>query len=271
MGDLSQSLADITKHGYLVLFTWITAEQLGAPVPAMPILIAAGVLSATGQLSLARALAVGILGCLIGDIAWYGIGRRQGTVVLRVLCKIALEPDTCIRRSSDFISRHGGRALLIAKFIPGVSTVAVPLAANSGISLASFFFHDVLGCALYVGSYLTLGRIVGDRIDKLSTLAQSIRSASVGLAVFAALAIIAWRYQQRRKFQNDLRMARITPEELRDLIERGQHPFIVDLRAAVEVMQDPRVIPGAIHLMPNEVAAQPHEIPRDREVILYCT
>ncbi len=149
MGAIHQSIAAMTTHGSLVLFVWVTAEQLGAPVPAVPILTAAGVLSATGQMSLARALALGILGCLIGDVAWYVIGKRRGAAVLRILCKISLEPETCVRRSSDFISRHGGRSLLFAKFIPGISAVAVPLAANSGISLLSFFVHDSLGSVLY--------------------------------------------------------------------------------------------------------------------------
>jgi membrane protein DedA with SNARE-associated domain len=271
MGALHQAVAEMTKHGSLVLFIWVSAEQLGLPVPAVPILIAAGVLSATGQMSLARALVLGVLGCLVGDITWYAIGKQRGTAVLRMVCKLALEPETCVRRSSDFISRHGGRSLLVAKFIPGINAVAVPLAANSGLSLTSFFVHDLLGSVLYVGSYVALGRIVGDRIEELSFVLQSMTSATLGVAVLAALAIVAWRFQQRRAFREGVRLARIAPEDLRDLIERGQSPLIVDLRHAVDVLSDPRVIPGAIRLTPDELSARHAEIPRDREIILYCT
>ena len=271
MGALHQTIAEMTKHGSLVLFFWVSAEQLGLPVPAAPILIAAGVLSATGQMSVTHALVVGILGCLVGDVAWYVVGKRRGTAVLGVLCKVALEPQTCIRRSSDFISRYGGKSLLVAKFIPGVSAVAVPLAANSGLSVPSFLVHDLLGCALYVGSYVALGRLVGDRIDELSVVLHSISNTAFALAVIAAGAIVAWRFQQRRAFREGVRTARIAPEELRDLIERGQNPLIVDLRHAIDVLPDGRVIPGAIRLTPDELTARHAEIPRDREIILYCT
>jgi membrane protein DedA with SNARE-associated domain len=271
MSALHQTVAELTKHGSLVLFVWVSAEQLGLPVPAVPILIAAGVLSATGQVSFARAMALGVVGCLVGDLAWYAIGRRRGTAVLRIVCKIALEPTTCVRRSSDFISRYGARSLLVAKFIPGVSAVAVPLAANSGMSVPSFLLHDLLGSALYVTTYVALGRFVGDRIDELSFVLHKMANAAFGVAVLAALAIVAWRIRQRRVFREGVRMARIAPEELRDLIEGGQNPFIVDLRHAVDVLPDPRVIPGAIRLTPDDLAARHADIPRDREIVLYCT
>ena len=271
MGGVHESLVVMAKHGYIVLFAWITAEQFGAPLPAIPILIAAGVLSATGQLTLANALALGILGCLIGDSFWYAIGKWRGSAVLRVLCKISLEPETCVRRGSEFFSRLGSRSLVVAKLIPGVSAVAVPLAANSGVPLFSFLFHDFLGSLLYVGAYLGVGRLLGNRIDKLSIFAHSIKSASLGLAIIGAMAILSWRSYRGRRFRSDVRVARITPEELRDLIERQQSPYIVDLRHPLDMLTDPRVIPGAIRMIPDELSALHNEIPRDREIILYCT
>jgi membrane protein DedA with SNARE-associated domain len=271
MSALHQTVAELTKHGPLVVFVWVSAERLGLPMPAAPVLIAAGVLSATGQVSFARAMALGVLGCLVGDLAWYAVGRRRGTAVLRIVCKISLEPETCVRRSSDFISRYGARSLLVSKFIPGIGAVAVPLAAQSGLSVPSFLLHDLLGSALYVTTWVALGRFVGDRVDELSSVLPSTTNAVFGVAVLAALAIVAWRFRQRRAFRERVRMARIPPEELRDLIERGQNPFIVDLRHALDVLPDPRVIPGAIRLTPDELAARHVDIPRDREIVLYCT
>jgi membrane protein DedA with SNARE-associated domain len=266
-----QALAEIAKHGYLLLFAWITAEQLGAPVPAAPVLFAAGVLSATGQLTFASAFLLGIVGCLIGDTTWYVIGKRRGSAVLRILCKISLEPEACVRRSSNFISLHGSRSLVVSKFIPGIGAIAVPLAANSKISRLAFFSYDLLGSMLYVGTYLVAGRFLGDRIDKLSLFSGSVRVVSVALAVVVALGILGWRYYQKRQFQNDVRMARITPEEVREMIEAGQNPYIVDLRHQLDMLTDPRIIPGAIRMRPDELSSRQDEIPRDREIILYCT
>jgi membrane protein DedA with SNARE-associated domain len=271
MSAFHQAVAAFTQHGHLLLFIWVAAERLGAPLPGVPILIAAGVLSATGKTSIAGAVAVGMVACLVGDISWYAIGKRRGTAVLRMLCKISLEPETCVRRSSDFISRHGGRSLLVAKFIPGISAVAVPLAANSGISLVSFLAYDLLGSALYVGSYVALGHFVADRLDELSIFVHSLTSAALGVASLAALAIVGWRVEQRRRFRRGLRISRITPEDLRELIEQGGNPFIVDLRHDVDVLLDARAIPGAVRLNPEELSARYDEIPRDRDVILYCT
>ena len=271
LGGLHQTLADLAKHGYLLLFAWVAAEQFGAPVPAVPILIAAGVLSATGQLSFTSALGLGIVACLIGDTAWYALGKWRGTTVLKFLCKMSLEPESCVRQSSSFISRHGARSLVVAKFIPGISTVAVPLAANAGVSLPSFFFHDLLGSVLYVGAYLGAGLLLGDRIDKLDMLAGSLKTATAGLAVAGTAGILAWRLYQRRKFLRDLRTSRIPPEDVLEMIEQGDRPYIVDLRHALDFLTDPRLIPGAIRMMPDEVTAREQEIPRDREIILYCT
>jgi membrane protein DedA with SNARE-associated domain len=271
MVSLHDILGQLAKHGYALLFVWVAAEQLGLPIPAVPVLIAAGVLSATGQLTFAGAFGLGILACMIGDSAWYGIGKWKGTAVLQTLCRMSLEPESCVRQSSNFITRHGGRSLMIAKFIPGIGAVAVPLAANSDISTPSFILYDFLGCIAYVGAYLGVGRLLGDRIDKLDVLAGSLRTATAGFAVVGTAAILAWRYRQRHRFLTDLRMARIKPEEVKGMIDRGEKPYIVDLRHALDFLPDPRVIPGAVRMTPDDVTARQQEIPRDREIILYCT
>lgn len=271
MGSMHETLAQLAKHGYAVIFVWVAAEQLGLPIPAVPVLIAAGVLSVTGQLTFTGAFALGILACVIGDSTWYGIGKWKGTAVLKTLCRMSLEPESCVRQSSNFITRYGGRSLAIAKFIPGIGGVAVPLAANSDVSLASFIVYDFLGCILYVGAYLSVGRLLGDRIDKLDVLAGSLKTATAGFAVAGTVAILGWRYRQRRKFLSDLRMARIKPEELLAMFDKGERPYIIDLRHALDFLPDPRVIPGAIRMTPDEVTARQQEIPRDREIILYCT
>jgi membrane protein DedA with SNARE-associated domain len=271
LGTVQESLAFIARHGYALLFAWVAAEQLGAPLPAVPILIAAGVLSATGQMSLAMSVALGVVACLIGDTAWYAIGKVRGPQVLRTLCRISLEPESCVRRSSEFLARYGARALTLAKFIPGISTVAVPLAANSGVKLPAFFFYDFLGSVLYVGAYIAAGRLLGDRVDRLDAIAASLRSLTAWFVAAGVVAILAWRYWQRRKFTHDLVMARITPLEVLQLIEQGGAPYIVDLRHPLDMLPDARMIPGAVRMTPDELTSRQVEIPRDREIILYCT
>lgn len=271
MGGIHETLLHLAKHGYAFLFAWVAAEQLGAPVPAVPMLLAAGVLSAMGQLNFATALALAVIACLIGDASLYALGKWRGSAVLNFLCRISLEPDSCVRRSSNFMAKYGSRSLVFAKFIPGISTVAVPLAATSGVPPGSFLLFDFAGAILYSGAYLLAGRLIGDRIDKLNMLTDSMKTATAGLAVAGTIVILAWRYRQRRAFLTDLRMSRITPEEVLAIINRGEQPFIIDLRHALDSLTDPRVIPGAIRMSPEEVTARHQEIPRDREIILYCT
>jgi membrane protein DedA with SNARE-associated domain len=196
-----QTLLGLAKHGYLLLFLWTLVEQLGVPVPAMPILIAAGMLSATRQLHFAGVLFVGLLACLLGDLTWYFIGKKQGPAVLRFLCKLSLKPDTCLERSSGFISRYDSGALLFAKFVPGISTVAITLAANSEIPLLSIFFSDLVGSLLYVGTYLSIGCLLGDSIDKIADTAAMIRNTALVLALAAAIAILGWRLYRHRRSQ----------------------------------------------------------------------
>lgn len=271
LGTIHDTIAYLAAHGYAVLFFWVAAEQLGAPVPAAPILLAAGVLSATGQLSIRAAFVVAVIACLIGDTTWYTIGKSKGTAVLRTLCRISLEPDSCVRKTSDFISRHGARSLLISKFLPGIGAVAVPLTANSGVSGAEFLLYDLLGIAFYAGAYLVAGFVLGGRIDRLEMFAGTLKMIAAGVALAGTAGILAWRLHQREKFLSDLRMARIDPDAVLSMIQNGEQPYIVDLRHTLDVLPDPRVIPGALRMSPDEVAARHDEIPRDREIILYCT
>jgi hypothetical protein len=159
----------------------------------------------------------------------------------------------------------------LAKFIPGISALAVPVASTAGISRLSFLSYDLLGSLLYVGTYLAIGRLLGDRVDKLSVFASSIKSVALALAIVIALLIVGWRFYQRRRFENQVKVARITPEEVLELIERGQNPYIVDLRHPLDMLSDPRLLPGAIRMTPEELWLRHSQIPRDREIILYCT
>src|SRR5512143_2336981 len=151
---MNEVIQFVLRHGYAVLFIGVLAEQIGAPVPAAPLLLAAGVLAGQRFLNFSAALILSVVACFISDLIWFLIGRYKGGSVLSMLCKISLSPDSCIRRTEDLFYRHGARSLLIAKFIPGLNTVAPPLAGVFRMTLLRFLLYDGAGACLWAGLFL---------------------------------------------------------------------------------------------------------------------
>src|SRR5436309_2109889 len=147
----------LLRYGYLLLFGSVFIEQMGAPIPAAPILLAAGALAGLGRFRLGLVLALSTAATLLADLIWYELGRRKGMRVLQLLCRISLEPDSCVRRTEDAFARHGARSLLVAKFLPGLSTVAPPLAGAFQMRLARFLSFDSAGAALWIATFVGLG------------------------------------------------------------------------------------------------------------------
>lgn len=263
--------AYLIQHGYVVLFAWVLAEQLALPVPSEPVLLAAGVLAGAGLLRLPFAIAVGVGASLLSDVIWYEIGRARGSQVTRLLCRISLEPDSCVRRSQNTFARYGAWSLLVAKFVPGLNTVTQPLAGILGMRRSRFLLVDALGALLWIGTYTGLGYLFSDQVERVAAYGRHLGSWLFGL-VFGGLALyIAGKYIRRRRFIRRLRIARITPAELKRRIDTGEAVMIVDLRHSLDFGADSVVIPGAVHMSPEELERRAQEIPRDREVILYCT
>jgi membrane protein DedA with SNARE-associated domain len=264
-------LGAIGKHGYLFVFVWVALEQSGVPVPALPVLLAAGVLSGMEQLSFGVSVVVAIAACLIGDTIWFTLGRAYGTGVLRTLCKISIEPDTCVRKSSNLFSKHGPAALLLAKFVPGIGTVTIPMAGTSGLSWQKFFLYDTAGAALYVLTFTGIGLALTNSIEKLDYLTEHLGTVGFWFVVLFTAGFILKRVVDRRKLMKELRMSRIPPQDVYQMIQEGKQPYIVDLRHLLDFLPDPRVIPTSVRIDPEELLARSAEIPRDRDVILYCT
>jgi membrane protein DedA with SNARE-associated domain len=261
----------IAHHGYLLLFGWVLIEQLGLPIPAVPALLAAGVLAGLGKMSFGVAVTLAIIACLIGDLVWFWLGRRYGGGVVRVLCRVSLEPDNCVRKTSDVFVKHGPVALLLAKFLPGIGTVSIPLAGSSGIRFGTFLLYDVGGSMLYVLGFAGVGLALANSIGKLDNLTAHAHWPGLAILLLASGVLVFRRVWDRRRFLHDLNMARIAPSELNDLIMRGESPYIVDMRHPLDFLPHPKLIPGAIRIAPDEVMARSAEFPRDRDIILYCT
>ena len=267
---MAQIVALLLAYGYPILFVVVLLEQLGLPVPAVPILLALGTLAGTGDASFPAALLVAVAASVISDLTWFELGRRRGRPVMRMLCKISLEPDFCVRRTENAFLRHGPGLLLFAKFVPGLNTAAPPVAAMVRMSRVRFLAWDAAGATLWSGSFIAAGYLFRTQIVEIGAFAFRMGVASV-FAMTAALALfIAWKYAQRQRFLRRLRIARITAEELYRKQENREDIVVADLRHPLDFDNDRVKVRGALRMLPEELEQRHGEIPRDRDVVLYC-
>ena len=188
----------LLMYGYLVLFAWVLVEQFGVPLPAVPVLLAAGALSANGQISFPLALLAGVGAALIADSTWFLVGRRYGRHVLRILCKLSLEPTTCVRKTQDSFGRRRGVTLMFAKFVPGLATLAPPVAGENGMGYGPFLLFDGIGATLWVGAMLAAGRFFGDLLKRNTNLLNWAGRFSGALLVLGILGFFLARLLRRR-------------------------------------------------------------------------
>ncbi|KLD63277.1 sulfurtransferase [Dyella japonica DSM 16301] len=261
----------IAQYGLLLVFVNVLIEQAGVPLPAVPTMIVAGALASTERLPLSGVVAVAVLACLLADYAWYAAGRYFGGGVMRTLCRISLSPDSCVKQSELRFQRWRGGVLLLAKFVPGLSTVAPPLVGAMGLRTAPFVFFDGVGSLLWVGVAVSLGYVFSTQIDDL--LVTLANAGSVALMLIGSLLVlyIIMKWWQRHRLIRALRMARITVQELNDELNKGRTPAIVDVRSEAARILDSRVIPGALLADVNSVDLIVNAVPLDAELVIYCT
>jgi membrane protein DedA with SNARE-associated domain len=261
----------LIHHGYVVLLAWVFAEQVGIPVPAMPLLLAAGALAGTGHLSFLSSLFCAVLGAVAADTIWFHLGRHKGIKILQLLCRISLEPDSCVRRTEGIFSKQGARSLLVAKFIPGLGIVTPPLAGIFHMRLRRFLLYDALGSLFWAGAFTGLGYVFSEQIELVAARLASLGGWLVVLLVGALAAYIGYKFIMRQRFLRELRIARITVDELKKKIDSGEDLVIVDLRHSLDFEAEPGTIPGAMHMDAKELEEKNDRLPRDREIILFCT
>ncbi len=268
-GPISHAILFLETHGYALLFFWVLVEQSAIPLPSAPLLMAAGVLIRTGRLHAPAVIVSCLIAALIADSVWFEMGRRTGRQVLSLLCRISLEPDSCVRRTENAFEKYGMSSLLVSKFVPGLNAVAAPLAGSSKAPYWGFLLYDGGGALIWSGAYVALGYMFSGQLEVIAASASRM-GVSFLLLVLALFALwIARKFLQRRRFLRELEVARITPEELRDRLSAGEDLFIVDLRR--ELWESPSSIPGAVRISAEELTARGQEIPRDREIILFCS
>ena len=261
----------LLTYGYLLLFAWVLVEQFGIPLPATPVLLAAGGLSAEHQLSFPAALLAGFAACMVADTAWFLTGRRYGHHVLRILCKLSMEPTICVRRTQDSFGRSRSLMLIFAKFVPGLATLAAPVAGENGMSLGAFLFFDSIGATLWLTALLSAGRLFGDALKRDPSLLDWAGRFSGALLLLAILGWFVYRVYRRRIVLRKLVQSRLEPADLKAQLDAGEQVYIVDLRHPLELLAEPFTLPSAMHFSPDALAARHLEIPRDRDVVLFCT
>jgi membrane protein DedA with SNARE-associated domain/rhodanese-related sulfurtransferase len=270
------ALVFFVQYAYPILFVWVLIEQLGIPIPSIPILLTAGTLSATHRVSGVYSLAAVLAACLIADSIWFALGRKYGGSVLRLLCRFSFEASTCVTKTEGYFTRRGPVTLLFAKFVPGLSTVAAPIAGQTGMPYSRFLLFDLAGSIIWAEAYLLAGRFFGDIAKRSEPFFHWLSHFAFFIVALMVLGFIGVRIFKQRKFLTQVRSMRLEPSELKHMldvaVEQGNtRPFIVDLRHPLDYLPDPRVLPGALRIGPNEITQHSEMIPRDRDVILYCT
>jgi membrane protein DedA with SNARE-associated domain/rhodanese-related sulfurtransferase len=267
---MHETLQFVVRHGYLLVFGWVLVEQAGLPIPSAPLLLAVGALAGTHELNLALAIAAAVIGAVASDSMWYELGRQKGVRVLQLLCRISLEPDSCVRRTQVSFGDNGPRILLVVKFIPGLNAMASPLAGIIRMGWRKFLLFDVLGALIWVSSFVLTGYVFAGELERVAAQAAYLGKWLMAILLAAFAGYILWKFYNRQRFLRNLKIARISPEELKRKMDAGEDVIIVDLRHALDFAAQPESIPGALHMDAAELEEAYEVIPRDREIVLFC-
>jgi membrane protein DedA with SNARE-associated domain len=268
---MEQLLELIGRYGGLFVFANVLIEQVGLPVPALPTLVLAGALAAGGKLSALWALAAALLAATIADSAWYVIGRRFGHRVLRTVCRLSLSPESCVRQTEGVLERYGLLSLVLAKFIPGYSTLAPPLAGIVRTPPLMFLAYNTAGSLVWAGLPLLAGMLLHHTVARVLGVLDGLGTWGAAVLAGGLAAYLLARWARLSRFRRALRIARISAEELQRLMDSGQQPLILDVRTNLVFALDPRTIPGAIRLTIDELDSKLAGVPREREIALFCT
>jgi membrane protein DedA with SNARE-associated domain/rhodanese-related sulfurtransferase len=261
----------IVAHGYWIVLAVAFVDQFGTPVPAIAILLTAGAVAGQGQLSFAGILAAAWAGTVAGDAVLYQCGRWRGGPLMRRLCSFSLAPDTCVRETEASFQRLGWKALVVAKFVPGLALFAAPVAGALRMAFAPFLVFDSIGSLFYNVVVIGLGFALHDQLDRVVGWFRVLGSAAIPVVAGAILAYWAWRIIQKRRVIRALRCRRLTPDALRLRLYSGDPVRILDLRTAIAYEASRQTLPGAIRLDPEELDTRHTDIPRDCDIVLYCT
>jgi membrane protein DedA with SNARE-associated domain/rhodanese-related sulfurtransferase len=259
----------VQEYGLGLVFVNVLALQAGLPLPAYPVLIVAGAYAAMGGSPLWQLVSVGIAAALVADTGWYVAGRKFGMRILSLLCRMSLSQDTCVRQTESIFQRFGPSSMLFAKFVPGFSSVATALAGALRLNYLKFLLFDAGGAALWVGVAVTLGYVFSDAIEGVMKALSSLGRYGVMIVVAGFVAWIAFKWLSRYRFIKQLRMDRVSVDELREMMEKNAVQALVDVRSAI-TQEATGKIPGARAIDMQNIAKGFEGVPVDGEVVVYC-
>jgi len=268
MADLGFLLAE---YGYLLVIAFILFEQLGLPLPATPVMLAVGAAARGSDLSLPLLILFGVVACVAADSVWYTLGRRYGNRLVHFLCRLTLEPDDCARRTGHLYYRYGSLALVGAKFVPGLNTVAAPLAGLLRLKPYRFLFWDSVGATLWISTMLGAGFLFSGQVEAIGLWLSRLGASAVGILLLFLMAYLGLKIWIRQRFVAKLRTARISPQDVWKHMQAGDPLVVVDLRHSQEVEMVGAKVPGALQILPTELADRVAEIPEGQDVVLYCS
>ena len=260
----------IQVYGVLIVFGIVLVEQFGLPIPAYPILIVAGALSVTADVSWQLVWLAAIVACLICDAFWFRAGRFYGKRILRLLCKISLSPDSCVNQTEDRFSKFGVKSLLVSKFVPGFNTIAAPLSGAMGVSARPFLLYAVSGAALWSGTGILLGVMFHNSVDGVLDTLSTMGSTALTIVAGLLALFIAFKYAERRRHRSRSAVERIEMDELLALIDAGHEPVIIDARS-LTAQQMQAAIPGAVVFRACQPEHLMASLDRDRHIVVYCS
>ncbi|KWZ48960.1 hypothetical protein WS73_11060 [Burkholderia savannae] len=265
----------VARFGPLIVFVNVLAAAIGLPVPAMPTLVLFGAMAtlhpdALGA-QLAPVLALAVLAALIGDTVWYVAGRHFGGRALKTLCKLSLSRDSCVKKTERFFGRWGVRVLAVARFIPGLSLISVPMAGALGTRYRTFVGYDGLGALLWAGCGVAVGFVFARQIDWLFTGANQLGRAVLAVIVALLALYTAVRWMRRRALIRQLANARIDVDELDRLLQTDSAPIVFDTRSAEHRKLDPYAIPGAQFADERNLRDIVARYPATQKFVIYCS
>jgi membrane protein DedA with SNARE-associated domain/rhodanese-related sulfurtransferase len=255
----------IETYGLWVVFVAVLLDQGGLPLPAYPPIIVTSALAFESGEALWPILAVATVAVIIADVFWFFGGRRFGASLLRFMCRLSLSPDFCVSRTRRVYARWGAPSLIVAKYVPGFAAVATTLAGDVGTSLRRFVLFDGVGAALWAAGAIVLGAMFHEAVAALLDSLEDLGHYATALLLAVIALYVAVKWWRRRRFIARIRMARISPDELNELIQAGAPLTILDVRMS-ERRARSGWIPGSIHV-PGVL--QLHASPQG-EIVVYC-
>lgn len=259
------------QHGLWLVFGNVVLTQIGLPLPALPMLVVAGALVHDGHLSLAQVILAAVAGSLLGDLPWYVAGRMAGYRVLRLLCRISIEPDSCVSQTETKFERWGAPSLLVAKFVPGFSTVAPPVAGAIRLGWPTFMLYSAVGAAVWAGAAVALGMVFHTQVDSVLQWLSEKGAMAIAIVGIAAGLYIAYKWVERYLFIRAMRMARIQADELLRLRLSNTPLIILDARSSTGRKMDPRHIPGARAVDVMAAEQDVGEVTPEHHIVVYCS